>query len=265
MLSTGEIVVADNNNKVVKLYDNDFRISSVLQLNQFPTDMCTSNRSLEEIYVTDINAIHRINTENGLDILGSVRLDGQKWGITTWKHGLAVAITLKVKDNRKPSNKIKSNQFEFVDKPMIRFLNFEGFIVRTITNESLTDFRIKSPFHMTSVQGGRRIVVSDSGTDCVTCLDPEGGVVFVYEDKQLKIPTSLTTDGHGSIYVIGQYSGNVHQITENGVKVGIILSEVHGLTWPGGIAYDSWNSSLILQANGFENKMQSFLLKLWGY
>ena len=260
VLSTGDIVIADNNNKAIKIYDADFRIMSVFQLNQFPTDMCTSNTSLNEVYVTDIDTIHHVRIDNGLDVLRTVGLDGEKWGITTWKHGLAVAITLKVNDNREPANETRTRREEMVEKSMIRFLNFEGFIVRTITNESFSNFSMKCPFHMTSIHGGRHIVVSDSGTNRVTCLDTEGGVVFVYEDKQLKNPTSLTTDGHGSVFIIGQYSGNVHQITENGTRLGVILSEVQGLNWPGGICFDSWNNSIILQTNGFENRMQSFSL-----
>lgn len=263
VMSSGDIVVADNNNKVLKLYDNEFRIISVLQLNQFPTDMCTSNKSLDEIYVTDIDTIHLINVEDGLNVMGPVLLDGQKWGITTWKGGLAVGITLKVKCVKESSVGVndQSQIIQMMDKNMIRLLNFEGFIVRTLTNDTLPNFSIVCPFHLTSVYGGQRIIVSDSGTSRVTCLDTEGGVVFVYKDRQLKVPSSLTTDGHGSIYILGQYSGNVHQITENGVKLGIILSDKNGLRWPGGIAYDNWNNSLILQANGFEDKIQSFVLK----
>ena len=114
---------------------------------------------------------------------------------------------------------------------------------------------------MTSAYGGQRIVVSDSGTNQVTCLDVDGGVIFIYKDSELKVPTSLVADGHGSIYVISQYTGTVHQISENGDKLGITLSDKEGLRWPGGIAFDNWNNSLILQANGFEDKMQTFALK----
>ena len=263
VMSSGDIILADNNNKTLKLYDNEFRIISVLQLHQFPTDMCLSNTSLDELYVTDIETIHRISVEDALRILGPVRLDGQKWGITTWKNGLAIGVTLKVKDEKDSLSEAMTgtHKFSMADKNMIRFLNFDGFIVRTITDDSLSGFLIKSPFHLTSVYGGQRIVVSDSGTNQVTGIDTEGGVVFRYRDKQLKVPSSLTTDGHGSIYIIGQYSGNVHQITENGLKLGIIMSDVHGLRWPGGISYDSWNNTLVLQVNGFEDAMQSFLLK----
>ena len=258
VLSSGDIVIADNNNKILKLYDNEFRIISVLQLSQFPTDMCISNKSLDEIYVTDIDTIHLINVEEGLNDIGPVRLDGQKWGITTWKNGLVVGITLKVKGAQEND---KLGTMRMMDKNMIRLLNFEGFVVRTLTNDTLSNFSIVCPFHMTSAYGGQRIVVSDSGTNQVTCLDVDGGIVFIYKDRELKVPTSLATDGHGSIYIIGQYTGNVHQISENGVKLGIILSDKDGLRWPGGIAYDNWNNKLILQTNGFEDKMHSFVLK----
>ena len=117
------------------------------------------------------------------------------------------------------------------------------------------------PFHLTSAYGGQRIVVSDNGINQVTCLDVDGGVIFIYKDRELKVPTSLVADGHGSIYIISQYTGTVHQISENGDKLGITLSDKDGLRWPGGIAFDNWNNSLILQANGFEDKMQTFVLK----
>ena len=260
VLPSGDIIIADNNNKNLKLYDNEFRIISVLQLNQFPTDMCLSNISLDEIYVTDIDTIHVISVDEGLNVIGPVRLDGQKWGITTWKNGLAVGITLQFKDTPVQARE-NLGVIRMVDKNLIRLLNFEGFVVRTLTNDTLSNFSIVCPFHMSSVYGGKRIVVSDSGTNKVTCLDVDGGIVFVYNDRELKVPTSLATDGHGSIYIIGQYTGTVHQITENGLKLGIILSDRDGLRWPGGIAFDNWNNRLILQANGFEDKIQSFSLK----
>ena len=52
------------------------------------------------------------------------------------------------------------------------------------------------------------------------------------EFPTLRVPSDICSDDYGHIYVSGQYSNNVHRLTEDGKMIDIPLSSQHGITYP---------------------------------
>ena len=48
----------------------------------------------------------------------------------------------------------------------------------------------------------------------------------------LRVPSDICSDDYGHIYVSGQYSHNVHRLTEDGKMIDIPLSSQHGIKYP---------------------------------
>jgi hypothetical protein len=52
------------------------------------------------------------------------------------------------------------------------------------------------------------------------------------EFPTLRVPSDICSDDYGHIYVSGQYSHNIHRLTENDKIIDIPLSSKHGIKYP---------------------------------
>jgi len=52
------------------------------------------------------------------------------------------------------------------------------------------------------------------------------------EFPTLRVPSDICSDDYGHIYVSGQYSHNVHRLTEDDKMIDIPLSSEHGIKYP---------------------------------
>jgi hypothetical protein len=115
----------------------------------------------------------------------------------------------------------------------IKILSMSGKIVKSFDNgQDLFTY----PQYLTVSPDNTMIYVSDFGRHTVTCLTFHGKVKAIYKDNQLENPRQLAVDEHGSVYVCGRYSNNVHQLSPDLNKVKI-LDKSHGIYTPTCIAY----------------------------
>ena len=230
LLPNGWLVLVDNNNENTKLFDPDFKCTSVLKPKIY--DICLSNIDETEIYATGFaGSIYRVATQPGLKILKTFEVPGGCWGITSC---LQDKIATTVRQG---------------DVYALLILNIKGEVVHRIEEDDIQDLKFGDPLYLSTIKNGQQIVISDWSKNSVTCLDLEVGVIFVYEDIRLKRPHSIATDGNDNIFVACRVSNNIHQISvTTGKKVDILLTRQDELISPGGLEYDAEHNTIILQA-----------------
>ena len=270
VLTDGTVILCDIMNNNLKEFDIKFRLRSVLDLGSGPRDICTSNKKDSEVYITlnSFHAVFQINTKPKLEIMRSIVVGGECYGITCWKLGIAVTATIQ---------KYAAGTFELL------LMNYEGHILRRVSqnvydkyemyfddyvgkderkrHREIGKMQFDLPWNLFSDGKGQRILVSDYGNHTVTNINVDGKVEYRLEDANLNGPTSLTTDDEGNLFLVGQRSHNVYQLTTKRDKLGQILTRQDGLEYPGAIIYNRVNNTLILQVHGWSDKIQIYKLE----
>lgn len=243
LLPNGWLVLVDNNNENTKLFDTEFKCTSVVKPKIY--DICLSNIDETEIYATGFaGSIYRIGTQPGLKILKSFEVPGGCWGITSC---LVNKIATTVRQG---------------DVYALLILNAKGEVVHRIEEGDIQDLKFGDPLYLSSIKEGQQIIISDWSKNSVTCLDLEIGVMFVYEDIRLKRPHSLATDGNDNIFVACRVSNNIHQISAaTGKKVDILLTRQDELISPGGLEYDAEHNTIIVQAQEEADDIEIYQLE----
>ena len=269
VLADGSIILSDIINNNLKHFDIKFRLKSVLDLGSGPRDICTSNIKDSEVYVT-LNSFHaffKIATKPKLEIINSTLVGGECYGITCWK--LGVAVTAAVKKFAEGTlelflldyegHTLRRVQQNLYDKYEMFFDDYKGKNERKRHHE-IGKMQFDLPWNLSSDDKGQQIIVSDYGNHTVTCINVDGKVEYQFDDANLNGPTSLATDEEENMFILGQRSHNVYQMTRNREKLGQILTREDGLEYPGAIIYNPVNKTLILQVRGWSDKIQVYKL-----
>lgn len=77
-----------------------------------------------------------------------------------------------------------------------------------------------------------KLYLSEFIKNNVYCIKEDGTVIFTFTSNSLKGPNGITSDGAGNIYVVGQYSNNIHRRSSDGKSSEIVLKEENGLNEP---------------------------------
>lgn len=238
--SDGKVVLADANNKTLKLFNKHFNCLFVFHMKEEPWDACKAINYDQDLFVTENRAhgVHQFKVGKDLQYVLTVKLDGECFGVTNWKGGVAVSVK-------------KDKTFT------IKLLDQFGNTHRNIENGYQGQLKMTSPWYLTSVKRGRHLIISDAGSGTITSIDVDGGINFVYKDrKELRDPRNICSDGNDNIYVIEYETDTVHKLTPTGQDHGVILCRKDGLENPCGIAYH--DSMLYIQA-----KMDSNYLRVY--
>ena len=250
VLPNGDLVISDNENNNIKLFDSSSRCKSVLRSESYPVDLCLSNIHDTEIYATVSGGVHHIGANAKLKIIRTLPVEGFSNGITCWKHGIAITVS---------SNKLTNEVFKLLDF-QLHLLDYNGKILKKIHYNTFDMFHLNDPWYLETIAHGQQVVISDWGTNCITCIDVDKGIKFVFKDPELNGPRGMCTDEYDNIYIVGWLSENVVQISPDGEKQGAILSKSDGLYGPAAIAYDRKNKCVMLQDNKYTDTIQIYRL-----
>ena len=250
VLPNGDLVISDNENNNIKLFGSSSHCKSVLRSESYPVDLCLSKINHHEIYATVSGGVHHIGANAELKILRTLPVAGFSNGITCWKHGLAITVS---------SNKLTNQVFKLLDF-QLHLLDYDGKILKKIHYDTHDMFHLSDPWYLATIKQGQQVIISDWGTNCITCIDVEKGVQFVFKDQELNGPCGMATDEDDNIYIVGWLSENVVHLSPEGKKVGTILTKSDGLYCPAAIAYNKINNTIMLQDNKYTDTIQIYHL-----
>ena len=241
--NNGKIVLADANNKCLKLFNKHFDNIMIFNLKKEPWDMCKAMNVDQDLYVTEnrVRGIHQFNVGKDIQYMLTVKVDGECFGITGWKGGVAVSVK---------SDGVFS----------IKLLDQFGNTHRNIMDSFEGELRLISPWYLASIKKGRVLLISDAGSGSVTAVDVDSGINFRHRDtKQLRDPRNITSDEDDNIYIVEYETDTVHRLTPDGTDQGVILCGKDGLDNPCGMTYHE--GKIYIQAKMDSNFLQVYSLK----
>ncbi|KAK3609435.1 hypothetical protein CHS0354_001366 [Potamilus streckersoni] len=71
-----------------------------------------------------------------------------------------------------------------------------------------------------------RVYVSVYGMNSLLCFDMDGRKLFTYSPDNLREPHGVAVDRYDNIYVLGNWSNNIHQLSPNGSVIQVVKTGV---------------------------------------
>ena len=208
-LENGNLLLADNHNKKIKMFDKKYKCISALHLSSLPWDLAVLDKQMAVVSIPDKKQLQFFETNTKLVLRHSVNLEKNCWGVAKSNDLLVVSCWSR-------------------DKSEILLLDTDGVLKRTITAVDRTPFNI--PWYLSVF--GDVIRVSDWGSNDVTFMTLTGKMLNQYSDNALKGAMGVCSDPEGNVYVCGRDTNTIHQVSSDGRKVQAILSERDGIDKP---------------------------------
>ncbi|XP_048255047.1 protein wech-like [Haliotis rufescens] len=216
---TDTVVVTDYlNNSVKSFYTRNKQPGhSRLSLEGGPWGITKLKDNQVAVTVLGTSQIVTVQVNPYLVLLSTITTSKQYWGITS--------LT--------PSTLAASSS----SPPCVDILDMAGHVLKSIRPGQPSRYILNNPRYLCTTRTGN-ILVSDSGSECVVCLTPEGDVVFTYSttgDTEMEYPHGITSTSTGDILVTDINLHRVLHLTESGQFVRNILSSQDGVQSPRGV------------------------------
>lgn len=82
--------------------------------------------------------------------------------------------------------------------------------------------------------------------DTLYCCDLQGTIKWEFRVKKITGLHGVTIDGHGNVYVAGEWSNNIVAISPNGKQCRVILTSANRIDSPTGIYFDKNEQRLLV-------------------
>lgn len=215
-LENDKLVVADQGNKNIKLYDSQFTYKSSMHLVNFPVALCPSKQVISELFASSGNTLFLIGTHQELTLIRKIDTNAPKIeGLAPWEFGIAIVFkSMRSKTDRK-------------GKLEVHLMTYEGEVKYEIIISSQCSVRMVTPiWYITTTNDGSELLLSDTNLNRIISIDISNWhVVYVLRGKTKGgAPRSLAMDPDGNLLV--SWYGEVHKISQFGKDLGVPVSDI---------------------------------------
>ena len=109
----------------------------------------------------------------------------------------------------------------------ILILDKEGNIKRKLGVHADGTCMFDAPTHIAVNKASKNVIVTDRDASAVTCLAPDGSVIYQFKSPDLLRPRGVYIDAVGNALVCGESSTNVVILTSDGKMHGTLLKDKH--------------------------------------
>ncbi|XP_052265192.1 uncharacterized protein LOC127867785 isoform X4 [Dreissena polymorpha] len=247
IFSDGKILLADRSNKAIKLLSSDFEVIDEYTLSGSPLDVCLVD---DDIYVccSDEKQVSRF----GINVDGELFKTGgyptRLWPVSISHFDQKVIILFLTQEDSVDDVESESVTIEIRDGSRID----RGFYIDVDDSDDEDD----DLYHIVDA---KRILTLETGSvllaenDRVSCYDIDareeeiGGREWFYRSygkNHLHNTRGLATDTEGNVYICGQDSNNVHQVSSMNYRQNRIL--IADINMPLSVCVDSERDRLIV-------------------
>ena len=233
-MSDGKVVLCDNINRNVKLLSSSLEVINHLELSE--------RRSPWGISVVDNNNV--IVSSTGSNELQYIQVE------PCFKPGNVIKVDTNCNGVKVVENEIYiTTCYDYYCDQLgeVTVFDMEGNSKRKIkiSAEPGTYYTFQRPLYI-AVSSSGRIYISDWDTSSLTCLQPDGSLVYQYMHKELKAATGVYVDDEDNVLLCGAKSHCVHLIDKKGEHQGLLLAEENGLRNPWSVAYRQSDKTVIV-------------------
>ncbi|XP_052091227.1 E3 ubiquitin-protein ligase TRIM71-like [Mytilus californianus] len=200
-LSDGRIVLADNNNKRLLIYNENGTVFVEVKLNGKPWDVTEVGLNKAALTLPSDRMVQFFDIKT-MRVTQETNVKGRIYGLSSYG-GRTVVVC-------------------------------RGSGMLILDEEGQVDTAL--PIDVTFVEyvcvGPGRIYYTDWYRKSVHCIDMTGEEIFRLKYNKMKYPLGITLNRDGTVFVVGRDSHNVLHVSADGHQREVILGKQHDLTYP---------------------------------
>ena len=223
----GNKLLADRNNKIVKLFSPEMKALSCVVLPSEPWDLAMIGDNEAVVACEYWLGILQV-TDSKLKIKTKTKMPFNMRGICQCKDKLIVTSPF------------------FIPRS-VKLINLKGKTDWSVSSDKGTELFV-SPLYVSKLNNGSSsVVVTDGEKGMVTCINGDTGKVLAKWHKKVTEPTGVTTDINGNIYICNSKNHEIVILNEDLTEESVFLKRKDGLsTNPHTIAYDPSANQLVV-------------------
>ena len=233
-MSDGGVVLCDQINSNLILLSDIFTVKERLHLDSNPWDVSLVNSNNVMVTLPNRKKLQLIQVIPSLKIGRSIKVDRECYGVQV------VGDLIYVTCHNCPG------------EGEVLVLDMNGTVTHRFGQPDKKQPVFSRPNYITVCPSSRRMFITDSSTDTVSCMMSDGTVVYQYKDEKLRDPAGVCVDGGGNAIVCGRWTGNVQVIRADGTKCCTLLTSRDGVYGPCSVAYRQSDNTIILGC--YDNK-----------
>ena len=227
-LGRGHIIIIEQNDQSVFIFDTvKLNIVSRTKLESPPNDITTLN-SRKDFAVSVTKYIHFFCVSNHKTVIKeqrAIKVNGHCSGLDYSHEKLFVS-------------------YPWEKPPKIEIMSLQGDVLTCISTSKNEKPLFQRPRYLAVYNDF--IYVSDDEANAVLKLTQQGNVVNTYTDKDLKGPWGICPTGDGYFLVCGTSSYNIHLITADCKKMGLVLKPFEeNVCWPRSLCFSPDNINVL--------------------
>ena len=227
-MPSGDLVLCDCYNSKLKLLDRTFKVKDSLSLNVNPWSLSVIDNSNVIVTLPITKQLQYVQLVPHMKVDRVIKLDKKCWD---------VAVT---------DNEIYVSCYNAPGEGEVRVLDLSGNLKRKLGVNKDGSYQFQGPYYLTVSTTGKKIFVSDEKTSIISCMTPDGNIIYQYKGDDLRWPEALFVDAGDNIFVCDRDSNNVQVITADGRKYGTLISANDGLLDPYSIAFREADNMLVV-------------------
>ena len=199
-MPSGDLVLCDYQTSKLKLLDRTFKVKDSLSLNDKPWSLSAIDNSNVIVTIPDTKQLQYIQLVPHMKAGRVIKLDKKCFGVAVVGNEIYVSC----------HNELGEGE--------VRVLDLSGNLKRQFGVNKDGSYQFKRPYCLTISTTGKKIFVSDCEKSIISCMTPDGNIIYQYKDGDLRYPEALFVDAGDNIFVCGHDSHNVQVITADGRK-----------------------------------------------
>ncbi|KAL4235525.1 hypothetical protein ACF0H5_003922 [Mactra antiquata] len=251
-MENGHLVTVDFNNRRIKLYDQDLKCRSFINLIQRPFDVCAVQSNL---YITfpKRKYVQRFKVTCQMMCLKRKLMqrnifptEGECRGIVSYDKDLIISV----KFTNHASTDITDSQWQ------VQIISVTGSVKRRIMHSSQGLALFHDARYIALTPGQYELVIAEGEDNRVKCLDIKTGELTF--NHHMEDPKGVTCDKSGNIYVLGKH-GAIRWILADREYIKVLLKGTSGVNFSDAITYLKRINTLAVPRN--ENRIELYKIK----
>ncbi|XP_045191996.2 uncharacterized protein LOC123548625 [Mercenaria mercenaria] len=203
-LADGRLLLVDNRNRNVKLFDQAIQLKSYVTVSSPPCDIAALNNREAVVTIPDKKQLDFLMMDPDLRLTRTVHTELGCHGINVLEKGLLVTC---------------------YSHGLVLLMDLEGKIKQRFDRDVNGYSLFQGPYFIAPNPKRDRFYVSDKAANEVLEVTTAGKILFRYHSKELEAPGYITVDKEGAVFVCGRDSKNVHMINSHGRKIKVFLAD----------------------------------------